>query len=119
MGFSFTYVQNTETLAFLDLELSHLDSQIITKNHSKLSAGNSYLYAKSCQHINWVHNRPKSQFHRLRKNYPRDYMAQGIVLINTFVDKGYNKEDLNKALFILCSNAPFTRSLKKETQQEH
>lgn len=47
-GLSFTHVCDPTTLAFLDLELSHLDNAFIAKNDFKPTACNSYLHFSSC-----------------------------------------------------------------------
>lgn len=65
-GLSFTHVSDPNCLAFLDLELSHVDESIIAKNYIKPTAGNSFLHYKSCHYPKWTNNIPKGQFCRLR-----------------------------------------------------
>lgn len=50
LGLSFTSVCDPNTLAFLDLELSHSDEHIHAKNYTKPTVGNSNLHFHSCHH---------------------------------------------------------------------
>lgn len=72
MGLSFTSVSDPNTLAFLDLLLSHDDHTIHSQNYINPTAGNSYLHYKSCHHPRWKNNIPKSQFCRLKHNCTQD-----------------------------------------------
>lgn len=61
LGLSFTAVWSRDSLAFLDLELSHEDVRIFARNYAKATAGKSYLHYDSCHHPQWVNNIPKGQ----------------------------------------------------------
>lgn len=86
-------------MAFLDLELSHYNSDIIAKGYTKPSAGNSFLHYQSCHFPKWIDNIPKSQFCRLRRNCSRveDYMELSGDLKKKFQDKGFPDDLVNNA----------------------
>lgn len=65
-GLSFTYVSDPKRLAFLDMDLYHMDGGIHAKNDFKPTAGNSLLHYKSCHYHKWTNNTLKGQFCRLR-----------------------------------------------------
>lgn len=91
LGLSFISVTDSVNLPFLDLELYHINHTIHAKNHSKPTAGNSFLHYSSCHHTTWKNNIPKGQYCRLRQNCTNhdDYKEQSLFLKTKFKDKGY------------------------------
>lgn len=80
----------TLSLVFLDVELSHVEGCIVSKTHFKPSADNFILQAA----INSS---------GLRKNCSLDcdYIAKGKILIDKFIDNGYDYDLVYKA-FMEC-----------------
>ncbi|XP_075440692.1 uncharacterized protein LOC142485864 [Ascaphus truei] len=94
MDLKFTYNVNKNTIVFLDLELeAHLNGEIITKTHFKTVATNSYLHNNSNHYKRWLANIPRGQFLRIRRNCSShsDFLAQGEILVERFLAKGYDK----------------------------
>lgn len=61
MGLSFTSVQDSDKLAYLDLELCHKGNTIYAQKYCMSTPGNSYLHDHSCNYPKWKDNIPKSQ----------------------------------------------------------
>lgn len=107
-GLSFTHVVDPTNLAFLDLDLGHLDNMIIAKKHIKPTAGNSYLHYRSCHYPKWTQNIPKGQFCRLRQNctLDSDYDTMSIQLKKKFADKDYPKDLVDQACNYYAKGKP-------------
>lgn len=109
-GLSFTFVTNSNTLPFLDLELGHdeVTSTIVSKNYIKSTAVNSYLLYNSCHNPKWINNIPKGQFCRLRQNCTRenDYVDQSLLLKKKFKDKDYPEAHVDQAFQYYLKGKP-------------
>lgn len=118
-GLSFTHVSDPNCLAFLDLELSHVDESIIAKNYIKPTAGNSFLHYKSCHYLKWTNNIPKGQFFRLRQNctLDTDYDTQSILLKKKFADKEYPQELVDQACNYYSKGKPTKK--EREATSDH
>lgn len=99
LGLSFAHLIDPAHLVFLDLELLHDAGSIITRNHSKLVVGNSYLHHNSCHHPALKNIIPTGQFLRLKNNCSKcqDYILQSQVPMDKFMEKGYPKDLLLEA----------------------
>lgn len=100
-----------------ELELSHVGDTIIAKNHTKPTAGNSFLHYRSCHYPKWTNNIPRGQFCRLRQNctLDTDYDTQSILLKKKFADKEYPKELVDQACDLYSKGKP-TKKKKKRSQ---
>lgn len=98
LNISLTWDVNRECIHFLDLEIFNTRDGLITKTFFKATDRNSYIPTCSCHHKPWLSNIPGGQFTRMRRNCTRieDYDYQSNILTNMFIDKGYQKEFLNK-----------------------
>ncbi|XP_040212777.1 uncharacterized protein LOC120943503 [Rana temporaria] len=96
-GLSFTSVTDRDKLAFLDLDLYHINNEIHAKNYFKPTTGNSLLHYKGCHYRKWKDNIPKGQFCRLRENCTKTSDYQSRLLRNKLKDKGYPESLVDQA----------------------
>lgn len=95
---SLTWNVSTECIHFLDLEIFNTNEGIITKSFFKTTDRNSYIPVTSCHFKPWLSNIPRGQYTRMRRNCTRavDYETQSERLSTMFLEKGYQKEFLEK-----------------------
>lgn len=72
----------------------------------------SYLHFSNCHHPRLISNIPKSQFCRLRHNCTRseDYIEQGDLFKQTFLEKGYPSSLVQEACTHYLNETPLTNS---------
>lgn len=99
-GLSFTSNISKTNLEYLDIELSVLDTQIITKTFFKSVDCNSFLNFQSSHYKKWLLNIPYGQFRRVRKNCSRDvdFEHQVKIMETRFQEKGYPKTVIADAI---------------------
>lgn len=97
-GLSFTGNWNPTEIDFLDLTIFKSDGKLHTKTFFKKTDRNGYIPRSSCHHPRWTGNIPKSQLIRIRRNCskPEHFERQSRILIERFLEKGYDKRSLEK-----------------------
>ena len=97
-GIKFTTNIQTEVTQFLDLEIFKNGKELHTRTHFKETDRNGYIPYGSCHHPQWKRAIPKGQFIRIKRNCNSsdDYQRQTNILIDRFVEKGYERNRLEK-----------------------
>lgn len=95
----FTHVCDPDVLVFLDLELRHENTRIVTKNHFKPTSGNSYLHQNSCHVPNGreISRSVSSADWNANCTNVSDYSEQGAILSRKLKDKGYKERSIEEA----------------------
>lgn len=98
-GLRFTYVSDADKLAFLDLELYHVENTIHARNYSKPTASSSLLHYRRCHYHKWKNNIPRRQFCCLKCNCTNhnDFIEESSVLSQKLRDKGYPESLIQEA----------------------
>lgn len=91
-----TYNYSKISVDFLDITVYRANDRLQTKTFFKETDRNAYIPTTSNHHKNWVRNIPKGQFKRVRRNctLDSDYQDQSQKLVERFVEKGYNREEM-------------------------
>lgn len=95
-GIKFTVNVHHETINILDLEIFKNRDRLYTRTHFKETNRNGYIPFSNCHHPQWKRAIPKAQFIRIKHNCDLmvDYQEQTGILIERFVDKGYERKEL-------------------------
>lgn len=110
----FLLVCNPTSLDFWDLDVSHAEGCIVSKTHFKPSVGTpiSILLAATIPNGNKISIRVN--FARKKCTREEDYLAQGNILVDRFIDNKYDPDLVNqafKACLSLTSNSSSASSI--------
>lgn len=91
MGIVLTYEVSSTVIHFLDLEISIVNHQLITKTFFKPTDRNGYIPVDSRHYSPWLKSVPCSQLLRIRRNCTDlpEFFVQANTLKSKFVEKGY------------------------------
>lgn len=117
-GIKLTGKWSYEEIQYLDLEIFKKGTQLYTGTFFKDVDRNGYISTRSCHHPEWIKAIPKAQFARIRRNCDLDeaYWKQSEILLDRFLEKGFNQSELQK-IRLEVSNANHVTNKKKKDNQ--